>query len=85
MQLAKASCGLGLQGSELGRVQDAYRGAYGDEEAEEPVTKIFILMGGDGLQRQESIRSGLNAYLMLQSHPDIQVCWLVLCSAVLGG
>lgn len=43
-------------------------------KAEEPrVTKVWVLMGGEGLQRQQSIRSGLHACLMMQSNPELQV------------
>ena len=68
---------------------DGYPEEYIDEEEEKLVTKVWILMGGDGLQRQDSIRSGLHAWLMLQNNPELQVClplpllWVALCCAVL--
>ena len=86
---------LGLQGYVDA---DGYSEEYIDEEAEKSVTKVWILMGGDGLQRQDSIRSGLHAWLMLQNNPELQVfplpllwvglrcavlCCAVLCCAVL--
>ena len=30
-------------------------------------------MGGEGLQRQNSLKSGLHVWLMLQNHPELQV------------
>ena len=37
-------------------------------------------MGGEGLQRQHSLRSGLHACLMLQDNSELQVC---VCSLML--
>ena len=66
---------------------DGYPEEYIDEEEDKLVTKVWILMGGDGFQRQDSIRSGLHAWLMLQNNPELQVCLplpsCVLCCAVL--
>ena len=66
---------------------DGYAEEYIEEEEEKLVTKVWILMGGDGLQRQNSIKSGLHAWLMLQNNPELQVCppccAAVLCCAVL--
>lgn len=43
------------------------------------MTKVWLLMGGEGLQRQQSLRSGLHACLMLQDNSELQVC---VCSPV---
>ncbi|KAL3156643.1 hypothetical protein ABBQ38_000926 [Trebouxia sp. C0009 RCD-2024] len=52
---------------------DGYAEEYMEEEEEKALTKVWILMGGDGLQRQNSIKSGLHAWLMLQNNPALQV------------
>jgi len=60
------------------------------------VTKVWVLMGGEGLQRQHSLKSGLHACLMLQDNSELQVCvcgpvdasvtcWLASDAAVLFG
>ena len=36
-------------------------------------SKVWVLMGGEGLQRQNSLKSGLHVWLMLQNHPELQV------------
>ncbi|DBA99100.1 TPA: hypothetical protein ACH3X1_014234 [Trebouxia sp. C0004] len=46
---------------------------YGEGYGEEAVTKVWVLMGGEGLQRQHSLRSGLHACLMLQDNSELQV------------
>jgi len=52
---------------------------YGEGFGQEAVTKVWVLMGGEGLQRQHSLRSGLHACLMLQDNSELQVC---VCSPV---
>ncbi len=47
---------------------------YGEGFGQEAVTKVWVLMGGEGLQRQHSLRSGLHACLMLQDNSELQVC-----------
>ena len=54
--------------------------AYEDEQSEMAVTKVWVVMGGEGLQRQHSLKSGLHACLMLQNNPELQVYMLPLMS-----
>lgn len=69
-----------------GRLQGYASGGFEEEYVEEveekALTKVWILMGGDGLQRQNSIKSGLHAWLMLQNNPELQVHPAMLCPAV---
>ena len=46
---------------------------FEEELGEEAVTKVWVLMGGEGLQRQQSLKSGLHACLMLQNNSELQV------------
>ena len=48
---------------------------YGEGGSPQPPgpSKVYVLMGGEGAQRQNSLKSGQHIWLMLQNNPELQV------------
>ncbi len=41
-----------------------------------PLPRVWVLMGGEGVDRHMSLRSGVNVWAKLQRYPDLQVMWV---------